>query len=149
MSTLRKAMADYPVAQLGDWTWILVRSEDWKGILRIRGLDPDSPAFTYYAKRQTFIDEALVMPDPVRARELLLKWNLKMSDLLDLALRHELGHALCNDVNEQSADRIAALLKQKETIGSFRVDASAGNTHPGNGHSVSADRPFCQLSALN
>ena len=57
---LRKALANYPVAQLGNWTWILVRSEDWKAIHRARGLDPDSPAFTFYPKRETFIEEALV-----------------------------------------------------------------------------------------
>jgi hypothetical protein len=28
---LRKALANYPVAQLGSWTWILVRSEDLEG----------------------------------------------------------------------------------------------------------------------
>ena len=70
---LRKALANYPVAQLGNWTWILVRSEDWKAIKLLRGLDPDSPAFTFYPKRETFIEEALVTQVPVRARELLLK----------------------------------------------------------------------------
>ena len=33
MVVLRKALANYPVARLGNWTWILVRSEDWKAIL--------------------------------------------------------------------------------------------------------------------
>jgi hypothetical protein len=61
---LRKALANYPVAQLGSWTWILVRSEDWKVILRSRSLDPDSPAFTFCAKRETFIEEALVTQIP-------------------------------------------------------------------------------------
>ncbi len=57
---LRKALANYPLTQLGDWTWILVRSGDWKAVLLPRGLDPHSPAFTYYPKRETFIEEALV-----------------------------------------------------------------------------------------
>ena len=97
LDVLRKALANYPVAQLGNWTWILVRSEDWKAILLPRGLDPDSPAFTYYPKRETFIEEALVTQVPVRGRELLLKWNMSMRNLLDFAIAHELGHALCND----------------------------------------------------
>jgi len=117
MSVLRKAIGNYPVAELGEWTWILVRSQDWKDILLVRGLDPDSPAFTYHEKRQTFIEEALVMPAPIRARELLLTWHMKMSDLLDLAVRHELGHALCKEANEQNADRVARLLKRGKTIG--------------------------------
>ena len=117
MSVLRKAIGNYPVAELGEWTWILVRSQDWKDILLARGLNPDSPAFTYHEKRQTFIEEALVMPDPIRARELLLTWHMKMSDLLDVAVRHELGHALCSEANEENADRVARLLKMGKTIG--------------------------------
>jgi hypothetical protein len=90
MVVLRKALANYPLGQLGNWTWILVRSEDWKAILLPRGLDPDSPAFTFYPKRETFIEQALVTQMPVRGRELLLKWNMSTRDLLDLAIRHEL-----------------------------------------------------------
>ena len=116
VTVLRRALANYPVAQLGSWTWILVRSEDWKAIKLLRGLDPDSPAFTFYPKRETFIEEALVTQVPVRARELLLKWDMNRRDLLDLAVRHELGHALCNDANERNADRVARLLEQKKTI---------------------------------
>ena len=113
---LGKALANYPVEQLGNWTWILVRSEDWKPVLRARGFDPDSPAFTFIPKRETFIEEALLTQVPVRARELLLKWDMNRRDLLDLAVRHELGHALCNDANERNADRVARLLEQKKEI---------------------------------
>src|ERR1700751_2820103 len=30
MAVLRKSLARYPVAELGEWTWVLVRSADWK-----------------------------------------------------------------------------------------------------------------------
>jgi len=113
---LRKALANYPVAQLGSWTWILVRSEDWKAILRSRSLDPDSPAFTYYPKRETFFDEALVTQVPARSPELLLKWNMDREGLLDLAIRHELGHALCNEPDERNAERVAKLLEQRKPV---------------------------------
>jgi len=116
MVVLRKALANYPGAQLGNWTWILVRSENWKAILLPRGLDPDSPAFTFYPKRETFIEEALVTQVPVRDGELLLKWNMDRMGLLDLAIRHELGHALCNDANERNADRVARLLEQRKPV---------------------------------
>jgi L-serine deaminase len=36
--------------------------------------------------------------------------------LLDFAVRHELGHAFCNNVNEMDADRVAKLLEQKNPI---------------------------------
>jgi hypothetical protein len=116
MIVLRKALALYPVRQLGRWSWILVRSQDWKSIVVPRGLGVDTPAFTFYPKRETFIEEALVTPVPVRERELLLKWSMGREDLLDFAIRHELGHALCNDPDEQHADRMAKLLEQKKVI---------------------------------
>jgi hypothetical protein len=116
IAVLERTLAKYPVAELGNWTWILVRSEDWKAIHLTRGLDPDSPAFTFYPKRETFIEEALVTEVPGRSRELLLKWNMGMKDLLDLAIRHELGHALCNDANERNADRVANLLEQRKLV---------------------------------
>ena len=118
IAILERTVAKYPMAELGNWTWVLVRSEDWKAILISRKLDPDSPAFTFCAKRETFIEEALVttVPGRGRGRELLLKWNMGMRDLLDLAIRHELGHALCNDANERNADRVAKLLEQGKTI---------------------------------
>jgi len=121
---LRNALANYPVARLGNWTWILVRSEDWKAILRSRSLDPNSPAFTYYPKRETFFEEALVTQVPVRSPELLLKWNRTPTDLLDLAIRHELGHALCNEPDERNAERVAKLLEQRKPV-SCEVKAEA------------------------
>jgi len=114
MVVLRKALANYPIAQLGNWTWVLVRSEDWK-VLKL-GLDPDSPAFTCYPKRVTFFEEALVTQVPVRGRELVLKWKMGTRDLLDLAIRHEMGHALCNDANERNADRVAKLLEKGKLV---------------------------------
>ena len=114
MVVLRKALANYPIAQLGNWTWVLVRSEDWKALKL--GLDPDSPAFTCYPKRVTFFEEALVTQVPVRGRELVLKWKMGTRDLLDLAIRHEMGHALCNDTNERNADRVAKLLEKGKLV---------------------------------
>ena len=111
IAVLRTTLAKYPTAQLGNWTWILVRSDDWKAIVLPRGLDPDSPAFTFYAKRETFIEEALVTQVSVRGRELLLKWSMSIRDLLDFAISHELGHALCNDKDEWNANRVGQLLR--------------------------------------
>jgi len=116
MVVLKKALANYPVAQLGNWTWVLVRSENWKAIMLPRGLDPDSPAFTFYTRCETFIEEALVTQVPVRNGELLLKWGMDRMGLLDLAIRHELGHALCNDANERNADRVATLLAERTPV---------------------------------
>jgi hypothetical protein len=108
---LRKALAKYPVERLGNWTWVLVRSVDWRDILLPRGLNPDSPAFTYLPKRETFIEEALVTPVAVRRGELLNMWQMSMSDLLDFVIAHELGHAFCNDRDEGKARHVARMLQ--------------------------------------
>ena len=110
MAVLRKTLAKYPAAELGEWTWVLVRSTDWKYIVMPRGIDPDSPAFTYLPKRETFIEEALVAIVPQRAGELILLWQMSTDDLRELAVAHELAHVLCNEANEEKANRAARTL---------------------------------------
>jgi len=53
---LRKALAGYPAAQLGNWTWILVRSENWKAIVRPEDSIRTAPPLPFYPKRETFIE---------------------------------------------------------------------------------------------
>jgi len=110
MAVLRKTLAKYPTAELGEWTWVLVRSADWKYIVMPRGIDPDSPAFTYLPKRETLIEEALVATVPQRMGELIWRWGMSTDDLLELAVAHELGHALCNERSEMKARRAAKAL---------------------------------------
>ena len=110
VSVLRRTIAEYPGARVEEWTWVLVRSKDWKAIVEPRGLNPDSPAFTYSAKRETFIEEALVANVSGRNDELRGRWHLRADKLLELVIAHELGHAFCNDRGEavanQQADRL-------------------------------------------
>jgi hypothetical protein len=108
---LRKALSRYPVEALGEWRWVLVRYEDWNQILRKRGVDPNVPAFSYLPKRETFLDGSLVVEASIHGAELSLIWHMPIEDLLDLAIRHELAHALCNDPDETKTDRVAIALK--------------------------------------
>ena len=111
MAILRKVLAQYRAYELGEWTWVLVRSADWKGIVTSRGMDTDSPAFTYLPKRETFIEEALVANVP---GELIIRWGMSTNDLLELAVAHELVHVLCNEKTEEKANLAArTLLKGK------------------------------------
>ena len=111
MTVLRKAMARYPIDALGEWTWVLVRTVDWKQIMSDRKLDTNHPAFSYLPKRETFLDGALVVRSSIHGAELSAIWHMPIEDLLDLAIRHELAHALCNDRDETKADRVAIALK--------------------------------------
>ena len=116
MTVLRKALAKYPTSQLGEWTWVLVRSEDWKLVLLARKLDPSIPALTAPLARTTFFEEALLAGAAGRVSELMAVWHRGRENLLDFAIRHELGHAFCNDTSEGRADRVARLLEQEKPI---------------------------------
>jgi hypothetical protein len=128
-TVLRKALARYPVDALGEWTWVLVRSEDWKQILSVRGVDTDHPAFSYLPKRETFIDGALVVRASTRGVELSAIWHMPIEDLLDLAIRHELAHALCNERDETKANRAAIALRNGAPL-SCRVIEQASTATP-------------------
>ena len=128
-TVLRKALAQYPADALGEWTWVLVRTQDWKQILSDRKFDTSHPAFSYLPKRETFLDGALVVGTSIRGAELSAIWHMPIEDLLDLAVRHELAHALCNDPDESRADRAASALKNG-TPWSCRVVEQASTAHP-------------------
>jgi len=104
-------LGSYPIEALGHWTWVLVRSQDWKPISRRLRLNPDSPAFTALELRETFLEEALFVHDPERTSELMMEFSRSMPKLLELAISHELGHAFCAEPNEAAADRFAAGLR--------------------------------------
>lgn len=112
LSTLREALKPYHPERLGEWTWVLVKSADWKPILLTRGLNPDSPAFTVPDKRQTFLEEALFVQVPNRSAELLHFWSVPLDKMLDLAITHELGHAVCNMQDEHLADNFGRRLRE-------------------------------------
>jgi len=124
---LRNALEKYAVSALGEWTWVLVRSNDWKRLLSDRSLSSDIPAFTYLPNRETFFDEALVKAESSRGLELSASWHMKISDLFDLAIRHEIGHALCGERDEVAAARIAGLLQTGRPVS---CTATAANSRP-------------------
>jgi hypothetical protein len=116
IAVLKTVVAKFPTEALGEWTWVLVRSQDWKALSRTLGLNPDSPAFTCLDTRTTFIEEALVAKVPGRASELIARWHMGMTDLLNFAVEHEMGHALCHSGDEDKANHIAGILEQRKPL---------------------------------
>jgi len=112
---LKSVLTRYPIGALEHWTWVLVRSEDWRPISRMLRLHADSPAFTALEPRETFLEEALFLHDPVRTSELMREWQRSMPALLELAVSHELGHAICEEPNEAAADRFGEDLRKGQT----------------------------------
>ena len=129
MTVLRKTLERYHAEALGEWTWVLVRTEDWKRLLSERKFDSDSPAFSLLPKRETFFDAALVVRGSIRGVQLRAIWRMPIEDLLDLAIRHELAHALCNEREESKADRAAIALKNGTPL-SCRVIEQVSAANP-------------------
>jgi len=127
-TVLRKALARYPVDALGEWTWVLVRTEDWKQILSERKFDSNHSAFSVLPKRATFFDGALVIKISIRGVELSAIWHMPIEDLFDLAIRHELAHALCNDPDETKADRAAMALKDATPLSCRVIEQASSAT---------------------
>jgi hypothetical protein len=116
MEALRRSLETYHAERLGEWTWVLVRSDDWRQLTELRHLDPRSPAFTSLERRETLFEEALVVPVPSRRAELMVHWAKNVDDLLTLAVTHELGHALCRETNEYKADRNGERLRAGQEV---------------------------------
>jgi hypothetical protein len=116
MSALKGMLARYPASELKGWKWVLVRSEDWSHLLRAQRFPPGVPAITVLDRQTTLFDEALTTGPAGRTSELMDIWHLGREALLDLAVRHELGHAICNDSSEQNAKRVAKLLEQRKPV---------------------------------
>ena len=110
-AVLKSALARYPVDALGQWTWVLVRTVDWKHLLDAKAMNVNNPAFSNLTRRKTFLDGSLVDGVSIRAMELRLIWHMPAEELLDFAIRHELAHAFCNEPDEFKANRIAIRLK--------------------------------------
>ncbi len=106
---LKTHMQAYPVGQLGAWTWVLVRSDRWKDL----GLDSASPAYTAIDDRLTLIDESmLVEKNAIRTQELMRNFELPLPQLVDFAVTHEMGHALCGFREEGKADAVGRRLRE-------------------------------------
>ena len=112
VAILRPVLHRYHAESLGKWTWVLVRSEDWNEIVTRLHLNPNSPAFSHLEMRQTFLEEALLVPKPERQIQLLKMWHIPFGEFLNVAVSHELGHAFCDEADEAKADRAGQRLRK-------------------------------------
>ena len=116
MGVLRPILEKFHADKLGVWTWILVRSEDWRPLMYRFGANPDSPALSFLKERTTLFEEVLIEPTSDRQAELLRNWGRTVEQLRDEAVSHELGHSFCNDSDEARAERRAQALQRGESV---------------------------------
>jgi len=124
LGTLKSALSSYGAEKIGAWTWVLVKSEDWKPMVGRLGGNTNSPAFTVLEKRQTFLEEALFVPAGGRGAELLRVWSVPLDKFLDFAITHELGHGMCNTTDERQAETFGRLLREGKTPGCQAISSN-------------------------
>jgi hypothetical protein len=110
---LKSHLQTYPTAQLGSWTWVIIPADHWPYLASDLGLDSSSPAYTCIEDRLTLIDESmLAQRDARRDAELLRKFDMPLPKLIDFAVTHEMGHALCGFKDEYKADAVGRRLRE-------------------------------------
>lgn len=129
VEVLLRALRPYPTALAPNWKWVLVNAEHWKPLLTSFHLDSDSPAVTILDDDVTLLDESLIRPRAERAAELMNGFKIPLDQLLNLAVSHELGHAMCHETNEVRADQIGRDLRKKIAVGE---PLTASCLRPGN-----------------
>jgi hypothetical protein len=113
---LAAELTKYPVSQLKQWSFAVVPSDQWKQLVVTMKGNPDSPAFTVLENHTTLFESALFEPMASRAAVLFKAFGAQGVELLDVAITHELGHALCNDPNERRADENGQLIRANKRV---------------------------------
>jgi hypothetical protein len=114
-NVLAKELQRYPTTQLGDWKFVLASTENWSLIIKSLGGDTESPAFTELAAHVTVLEDTLFEPANPRKANLAQRYGQPLNGLLDYAVSHEIGHALCHERNEKLADTYGHALRMGTT----------------------------------
>jgi hypothetical protein len=109
---LAKVLERYPTAKLGEWRFVLAGSQHWKQTVKALGGDPQSPAFTELEARVTVLEDALFENTDSRKALVSDRFGLPTGSILDFAVTHEMGHAICHERSEKQADQYGLDLRK-------------------------------------
>jgi len=109
---LAKILERYPTGRLGEWRFVLAGSQHWKQTVRALGGDPQSPAFTELEAHVTVLEDALFENADSRKAIVSNRFGLPTGSILDFAVTHEMGHAICHEHNEKLADEYGLDLRK-------------------------------------
>src|SRR3954470_7855153 len=71
LAILTRKLERFHADAAGEWTWVLVRTDDWPQLMKTHGLNPNSPAFSALDRHETYLEETLVTLNPVRSVKLM------------------------------------------------------------------------------
>lgn len=105
-------VASHRNTNLEAWTFLLVPASEWRETVHGLHRDPSSPAFSLLDERITVLESSLSQATPERAKDFLEMFGVSGPPLLQLAVTHEMSHALCADRDEQRANENSARMRQ-------------------------------------
>jgi hypothetical protein len=75
-----------------------------------------SPAFSILDQHMTGLESSLFTANPIRDKSLMQTFSVIGRVLLQLAVTHELGHAICKDEDQRRADDYGRELRQTRKV---------------------------------
>jgi hypothetical protein len=114
---LSQALAHYPLDKLGSWSFILASSDEWEPLMSRLRLPADSPAFSMLGGNTTVFSQVLYSAPADQRAELMKAFGVPLNQLLELAVAHELEHALCHELSEAKAFSYGEQLRAGHQIG--------------------------------
>jgi hypothetical protein len=112
VALLAKVLERYPTERMGQWTFVLAGSARWRQTVKKLGGDTESPAFSELSARVTVLKDELFETADARREMLARRFGLPPGSILDYAVTHELGHAICGERQENLADKYGLDLRR-------------------------------------
>jgi hypothetical protein len=112
VALLAKVLERYPTERMGQWTFVLAGSARWRQTVKKLGGDTESPAFSELSARVTVLKDELFETADSRREMLARRFGLPPRSILDYAVTHELGHAICGERQENLADKYGLDLRR-------------------------------------
>jgi hypothetical protein len=101
VALLAKVLERYPTARMGQWTFVLAGSARWRQTLKELGGDPESPVFSELSAHVTVFEEELFESVDSRQSMVARRFGVPPGSILDYAVTHEMGHAICGELQEK------------------------------------------------
>lgn len=104
VATLQRSLVHYPSELLGDWNFVLASRNVSIDLQHRHDGSTETPALSYLNHRTTIMERDLFSASADRTAELGRAFGMAGPALLELAISHELGHAICQEPDERRAD---------------------------------------------